>query len=136
MNRNDRYEMKIKNTLNRIASILALAIGLMAVFAGGKVLIGVLPDYYVIDWLPIYNFTMGVVSAFFSSIVIWKNGKFAMSVAIGTFGLHAVVMLILQTAYHEVVAPDSIVAMNVRLTVWAIITGLLIAQQQIKKRIR
>ena len=108
----------------------------MAVFAGGKVLIGVLPDYYVIDWLPIYNFTMGVVSAFFSSIVIWKNGKFAMSVAIGTFGLHAVVMLILQTAYHEVVAPDSIVAMNVRLTVWAIITGLLIAQQQIKKRIR
>ena len=125
--------MKFPNTLNRIASILALVIGLMAVFAGGKVLIGILPDYYLIDWLPMYNFTMGVVSAFFSSIVIWKNGKFAMPTAIGTFGFHAVVMLILQTAYREVVAPDSIVAMIVRLTVWAIITGLLIVQQQIKK---
>ena len=96
-------------------------------------LIGILPDYYVIDWLPIYNFTMGVVSAFFSAIVIWKNGKLAMPAAIGTFGFHAVVMLILQTVYREVVAPDSIVAMIVRLTVWAIITGLLIAHQQIKK---
>lgn len=119
--------------LNRIASILALAIGAMAVFAGGRVLLGILPDYYVINWLPIYNFTMGAVSAFVSSIVIWKNGKFAIPVAVGTFGLHALILLILQTAYRDVVAPDSIAAMTVRLIAWAIILGLLLIQWQQNK---
>lgn len=122
-----------KSILNKIASALAFVIGAMAVFAGGKVLLGTLPDYYVINWLPIYNFIMGAVSMAFSSIVIWKNNKFALPAAIGTFGVHALVMLILQAAYREVVAPDSIVAMTVRLTVWAIIIGLLIIQQRNQK---
>src|SRR3989337_2971095 len=124
---------KGKFGLNKIASILAVIIGAMAVFAGGKVLLGTLPDYYVIDWLPAYNFIMGVVSIFFSSVVIWKNNKFAMPAAIGTFGIHAVVMLILQAAYREVVAPDSIVAMTVRLVIWAVISVLLIVQQRKSK---
>ena len=121
-----------KSLLNKIASILALVIGAIAVFAGGRVLLGILPDYYVIDWLPVYNFIMGVVSIFFSSVVIWKNNKFAIPVSIGTFGLHAIVMLILQTVYRQVVAPDSIVAMTVRLIIWAIIVILLIVQQRKK----
>lgn len=126
--------MKNQNTLNRIASIMTLVIGLMAVFAGGKVLLGIMPDYYVIDWLPVYNFAMGLVSVLFCSVVIWKNNRLAVPVAVGTFGLHALVMVILQTAYREVVAPDSIVAMTVRLIVWAIILGLLITQRQINNR--
>ncbi len=120
--------------LNKIASTLAFIIGAMAVFAGGKVLLGTLPDYYVIDWLPAYNFIMGVVSIFFSSVVIWKNNKFAMPAAIGTFGIHAIVMLVLQTAYREVVAPDSIVAMTVRLVIWTVILTLLIVQRRKNKR--
>jgi hypothetical protein len=123
----------MNKTLNKIASALAFIIGAMAVFAGGKVLLGTLPDYYVIDWLPAYNFIMGVVSIFFSSVVIWKNNKFAMPAAIETFGIHAVVMLILQAAYREVVAPDSIVAMTVRLVIWAVIIVLLIVQQRKSK---
>ncbi len=119
--------------LNKIASGLAFIIGAMAVFAGGKVLLGMLPDYYVIDWLPIYNFILGVVSIVFSSVVIWKNNRFAMPAAIGTFGFHAIVMLVLQTAYREVVAPDSIVAMTVRLLVWAVIITLLVIQQRKNK---
>ena len=115
----------MKPVLNKIALILTFVIGAMAVFAGGRVLIGILPDYYVIDWLPIYNFTLGVISVLFSSIAIWKNNKFAMPAAIATFSLHAIVMLILQTAYREVVAPDSIVAMTVRLAIWAVIIVLL-----------
>ena len=125
--------MKIQNALNRIASVLAFIIGLMAVFAGGKVLLGLLPDYYVISWLPIYNFTMGLVSIFFSAIVIWRNNRFAMPAAIGTFGLHAIVMLILQTAYREVVATDSIVAMTVRMSFWVLIIILLFLQQRKSK---
>lgn len=116
--------------LNKIASVLAFIIGVMAVFAGGKVLLGTLPDYYVIDWLPVYNFILGVVSVFFSSVVIWKNNRFAMPAAIGTFGLHAMVMLVLLSAYRAVVAPDSIVAMIVRLLVWAVILTLLMMQRR------
>lgn len=126
--------MKNQNIFNQIASILTLVIGLMAVFAGGKVLLGIMPDYYVIDWLPVYNFAMGLVSVLFCSVVIWKNNRLALPAAVGTFGLHALVMVILQTAYREVVAPDSIVAMTVRLIVWAIILGLLITQRQINNR--
>lgn len=122
--------MKTKFLLNKIAAILAFIIGVMAIFAGGQVLLGILPDYYVIDWLPIYNFVVGIASAFFTAIVIWKSSRLALPAAIGTFGLHAVVMVILQTAYHNVVAPDSIKAMTVRLIIWIIILILMIVQQR------
>jgi hypothetical protein len=119
--------------LNKVASALALVIGAMAIFAGGQVLSGTLPDYYVINWLPVYNFVIGVISVFFSSIVIWKNNRLALPTAIGTLGLHAIVMLILQAAYRSVVASESIIAMTVRLVTWIIIVGLLILQQRNKK---
>ena len=119
----------MNDLLNKIASVLAFLIGAMAVFAGGKILLGILPNYYVIGWLPIYNFFIGVVSIFFA-IVIWNSNRFAMPVTVGTLSLHAVVMLILQTAYREVVAVDSIVAMTVRLVVWVVIVVLLFLGQR------
>ena len=125
--------MRKKSFLNMIAAILAFIIGIMAVIAGGKVLLGILPDYYVIDWLPIYNFIVGLSSAFFTSIVIWKNNRLALPAAIATFGLHAIVMIILQIAYHGLVAPDSIMAMTVRLIIWIIILVLMIIQQRKNK---
>lgn len=114
--------------LNKIASVLALVIGAMAIFAGGRVLLGNDPGYYVINWLPLYNYTMGILTLFITATLIWMNGRFAMPAAIGTFGLHAIVMLILQTAYSGVVASDSIQAMTLRLVVWVIILGLMVAQ--------
>lgn len=113
-------------TLHRIAAILAFIIGAMAIVAGGQVLLGNVPDYYVINWLPVYNFTMGVLTDFVTALLIWKNSKWAMPAAIGTFSAHATVILILQTAYREVVAPDSIVAMSVRLAVWLTILALML----------
>jgi len=123
----------MKTSLNKIAAVLSFVIGLMAVVAGGQVMVGRLPDYYVIDWLPIYNFIVGILSATLTAILIWKGHRLALASAIATISLHALVMLILQTAYRAVVAPDSTMAMIVRLTVWVIITGLLIARRQIKK---
>jgi len=120
--------MKSKNT--KFAAVLAFIIGAMAIFAGGQVLLGEIKDYYVIDWLPVYNFALGIVSVFFTSVVIWKNCKHALPIAITTFGLHAAVMLILQTAYRDVVAPDSIIAMTVRLIVWSIILVLLFVDKR------
>jgi hypothetical protein len=118
----------MKAILTKIASILAFLIGGMAVFAGAQVLLGNDPGYYVINWLPIYNYTIGILTVFITSILIFTNSRFALSAAIGTFSLHAIVMLILQIAYQSTVAPDSIRAMTIRLIAWAIILGLMFFQ--------
>jgi len=118
----------MKSTYQKIAAVLAFIIGAMAVFAGGQVLLGKVMDYYVIDWLPVYNLIAGLVSSFVTAILIWKGSKYAMSAAVGTFAVHGIVMLILQTAYRDLVAPDSIKAMTVRLVIWLIILSLMIVQ--------
>lgn len=120
--------------MNRIASILAFVIGAMAVFAGGKVLLGILPDYYVINWLPVYNYTVGILTVFVTAALIWVDGKLARPVAIATLGIHVLAMLILLTAYQNVVAIDSIVAMTVRIVVWLVILGLMFFQMRRTKR--
>lgn len=116
--------------LGKIASILAFVIGAMAVFAGGQVLLGKDPGYYVISWLVLYNYTIGVLTVFGTALLIWTRSRIALPAAAATFGIHALVMLILQTAYRGVVAPDSIVAMTLRLVVWAIILGLMLLQRR------
>jgi hypothetical protein len=118
---------------SKIAAVISLIIGALAIFAGGQVLLGSIPDYYVINWLPVYNYTMGLAAFFVTPIVIWKNSKAAIPAALTTLGLHGLVMMILQTAYRDVVASDSIRAMIVRLAVWLVILGLLIAQRYSKK---
>ena len=120
--------MKIK--LNKIASVFAFIIGAMAVFAGGKVLLGQIPDYYVIDWLPIYNFSAGVVTCIFSAILIWKDHKYAIPASIATLGFHAIVMVILQMSYSSVVAPDSIRAMTIRIIAWIVILTIMIVHSR------
>lgn len=120
----------MNTTLNKIASILAFLIGGMAIFAGGKVLLGNDPGYYVINWLPVYNYTVGILTVFITAVLIWINSRLAMPAAIGTFGIHSIVMLILQTGYRDVVAIDSIVAMTIRLLAWAVILGLMFVQSR------
>lgn len=122
----------MKINLNKIAAVLAFIIGAMAVFAGGQVLLGNLPDYYVINWLPVYNYTVGILTIFVTAILIWSRHRLAMPVAIATFGIHTLVMLILQTSYRDVVAIDSIVAMTVRMTIWIIILAMLYTQARRK----
>ena len=115
----------MNRTLNKAASILAFVIGTMAVFAGGQVLIGKDPGYYVIDWLPLYNYTIGILTVFITAFLIWTNNKLALPAAVVTFVIHAIIMLILQTAYQEVVAMDSVVAMMIRLATWLVILTLI-----------
>jgi hypothetical protein len=115
--------MKINRT--KIASLLAFIIGAMAIFAGGRTLLGKDPGYYVINWLLLYNYTLGILTVFVTAILIWTGSRFARSAATGTFALHVLVMLVLLLAYRTVVAPDSLVAMTVRIVIWGIILGLL-----------
>ncbi|MCB2160700.1 hypothetical protein KQH40_01295 [bacterium] len=118
----------MKKNLHKLAAVLAFIIGAMAVFAGGKVLLGNIPDYYVIDWLPVYNYTMGIITVFTTTALIWTNSRMALPAAWATFSLHAAVMLVLRSAYSSVVAVDSLVAMTVRLIIWIVILVLLLFQ--------
>ncbi|NJC97829.1 MAG: hypothetical protein FIB03_16080 [Anaerolineae bacterium] len=122
--------------MNRIASVLAFVIGAMAVFAGGKVLLGILPDYYVINWLPVYNYTVGILTVFVTAALIWVGSKLARPVATTTLGIHILVMLVLLTVYQNVVAIDSIVAMTVRIAVWLVILGLMFLQMRRTRQAR
>ena len=124
----------MRKILLKIASILTFIIGAMAVFAGGQALLGKDPGYYVINWLLLYNYTVGILTVFITAALIWKNSRFSMPAAIGTFSLHALVMVILQTAFSEVVAADSIRAMFVRLVVWGIILSLMFLQRRKDKQ--
>lgn len=117
-------------TLNKIAAILAFVIGAMAVFAGGKVLLGNDPGYYVINWLPVYNYTIGILTVFITAALIWVRHRLALPIAAATFGVHTLVMLVLQVAYRDVVAIDSVVAMTIRLIAWVIILTLMFFQTQ------
>ena len=119
--------------LTKASAIMAFVIGAMAVFAGGKVLLGQMPDYYVIDWVPVYNFSVGLITAAVTAIVIWKNSKLALPTAIATLSSHSIVMIVLQTAYRDIVAPDSIQAMTIRIIVWIIILILLLIQAWINR---
>jgi hypothetical protein len=122
----------MKLNLNKIASILALIIGSMAIFAGGKVLLGNDPGYYVINWVPVYNYTAGILTVFITTILLWRGSKHALLLAIATFSAHALVMIILQSIFQDVVAKESIIAMTVRLIVWSIILILMVVQKSKK----
>jgi len=100
----------------------------MAVVAGIQVLLGNDPGYYVINWLPVYNYTMGILTISITTILIWRRSKLAWFAAITTFAAHTLVMIILKTAYSDVVAVDSIRAMTIRMLAWIVIIGLMYAQ--------
>ena len=125
----------MNGNLTKIAALLAFIIGAMAIFSGGQVVLGKIQDYYVIGWLPIYNFIVGLLSAFFIAIIIWRGSKIALLATIATFASHAMVMLVLQTSYQDVVASESIKAMTIRIAVWLIILALMIIQARKDKRI-
>jgi hypothetical protein len=112
-------------TLNKTAAVLALAIGAMSIVAGGMALRGWEPGYFVLNWLPVYNFSMGVLTVFIPSILIWRESRSAMPIAIGIFGIHAIVLLVLLFAFLDRVAAESILAMVFRLAIWVIILGLM-----------
>ncbi|MBE0686376.1 MAG: hypothetical protein IH585_10275 [Anaerolineaceae bacterium] len=126
----------MKSILTKIAAVLAFIIGAMAVFAGAQVLLGNDPGYYVINWVPVYNYTAGILTVFITAILIWQGSKLAWFAAITTLSLHTLVMIILQTVHRDIVAVDSIRAMTIRMIAWVIILALMLAQSQKDKKTR
>jgi hypothetical protein len=120
----------MNRTLSKIAAVLAFVIGAMAVFAGGQVLLGRDPGYYVIDWLPVYNFVLGMLTVLIVAPLIWRGSRYALPAAAATLAAHTVVLAILLAAYRDVVASDSIRAMIVRIVAWLVILTLLVVQSR------
>lgn len=110
--------------LFKLASILAFITGAMAILAGGPVMLGRDPGYYIIDWLPLYNLLVGLASCFLTAILIWKRSRWALPAVLVTLGSYMLVMLILLVAYRHVVAFPSLVAMTLRISVWLVILAL------------
>lgn len=116
----------MKTTLDRIASLLAFGIGAAAVFAGGKTLIGKIPNWSVLSWLPLYNYTLGLLIVLIVAPLLWKGSRLSGPTAIVTLGINTAVLILLETAFAAKVAPESIQAMILRVAVWLVISVLII----------
>ena len=111
--------------LKKIAAILALFIGIMSVFAGSKVLLGIdTKDYTILTWLVIYNVIMGAVSLY-AAFLIWKSDYRANNMITIILVLHLLVLLYLNFI-SENAAHESKMAMVFRTVIWLVITILYI----------
>ena len=107
--------------LKKIAAVLALFIGVMSVFAGSKVLLGIdAKDYNTLTWLIVYNVIMGAVSLY-AAFLIWKSDYRANNIITIILVLHLLVLLYLNFI-SENAAHESKMAMVFRTVIWLVIT--------------
>jgi uncharacterized membrane protein (DUF2068 family) len=111
----------------RVAAIPALVIGLFSIKEGGAVLLGLsTPTYHVLQWLVLYNVTLGFVSVI-AGIGLWMQRTWSSTLAVIILSLHGVVLLTIFTLFQlgKTVAAISVRAMLLRTVVWLIIYALL-----------
>ncbi|HEY9169759.1 MAG TPA: hypothetical protein VIN72_09750 [Lutibacter sp.] len=115
-----------------IAALLALLIGIMSVISGSLVLLNYkIPDYFVLNWLVIYNVILGGLSIVVS-ILIWKNTKSARILMPVILILHLLVLVYLYFFSQEV-ASESIKAMGFRVSIWTLV--LLLTHKKLNKHL-
>jgi len=113
------------NILKKIAAFLAALIGLMSIFAGSKVLLGIdTKDYNILTWLVVYNVVMGIVSLF-AAYMMWKNNYRANNIITFILTLHFLIFLYLRF-FSDTAAHESQMAMLFRSVVWVVISILYI----------
>ena len=111
-------------TLSKLPSLLAFLVGGMSILAGGMVLRGWRPGWNVIAWLPVYNFAVGLLTLI-PAYLLWINHRYALTASIVIFSLHALVLVLLFTAFRNTAAFQSVGAMTFRLATWIVIFILL-----------
>lgn len=110
--------------LNQIASILALLVGGMSILAGGMVMRGWQPGWSVLNWLPVYNFIVGLLTLI-PAYWIWVNHRYALTASIVIFSLHTLTLLLLFIVFRNTAAFQSFGAMSFRVVAWVVILALL-----------
>lgn len=113
------------NSMLKLAAILAFFIGGFSIMAGAMAMRGWNPGYSVLGWLPVYNFTMGILTVSIPAILIWRGSPYAMTSAVVFCVIHAGVTALLLLAFRETVAIQSLLAMVFRVIVWLAILALL-----------
>jgi len=109
--------------LKVIAAILALFIGVMSVFAGSMVLLGVdTKEYNVLVWLVSYNVIFGGLSIL-AAYYIWKGLKKGKYLTLFILAMHFSVFIYLKF-FNDFVALESIKAMIFRTNIWVVIIVL------------
>lgn len=112
-------------TAKIIATLLAGALGLLAILAGSTVLFGLREvDYPVIRALVMYNVLAGVLSLL-TAVGIWKRPGLAQGLASLILTFHAAVLGDLYF-FSDTAADKSIGAMVFRVAVWSLILVLLL----------
>ena len=120
-----RNPEKITGISQKTAVFLALFIGLMSVFAGSRVLLGMdVKEYPILNWLVWYNVIMGLVSVI-AAFVMWKNDYRAANFITFIFFTHLVVEIIIRF-FSDTAAAESKKAMLFRIFIWLIISVLYI----------
>jgi len=121
-------------TVEKIGAALAFFIGMMSVFAGSKVLLGVeVKDYNVVIALVAYNVLLGLLSMG-TAYFLWKERTIGKWMMWTVFFAHFLVFLYLEFSKNTV-ANESKMAMLFRLAVWAVIilVSLIIPKINTKK---
>lgn len=109
--------------LGKLPSLLAFLVGVMSIVAGGMVMRGWTPGYSILAWLPVYNFVMGILTLL-PAYLLWVNHRYALIASLVTFGIHAIVLVLILTAFRNTVAFQSIGAMSFRVVAWIVILAL------------
>ena len=110
--------------MTKLPSVLAFLVGIMSIFAGGMVMRGWRPGYSVLSWLPVYNFAVGLLTLI-PAYLLWINHRYALTASIITLSLHAIVLVLLFTAFRNTAAFQSVGAMTFRVVTWVAILALL-----------
>ena len=110
----------------RFLAVLGVLFGALSVFAGTRVLAGIdQPGYVVLRWLVLYNVAAGLVGVG-AGAGLWGLHVWALRLALALGVVHGVVLVSLLAwwAAGGAVAPDSLLAMLLRTTVWTSIALL------------
>jgi FtsH-binding integral membrane protein len=126
-------EDKMNRMLDKVAVALAFLLGALAILAGGRALLGSLPGWNVISWLPVFNFVAGVLTVLAVVPLIWRSSRYAAPAAFVLLAANALVLLVLQLAFRTEVAMESMAAMILRIAVWGVILLLLFWQRRKKQ---
>lgn len=115
----------IRKSYKIAASVLAFFIGLMSVFAGSKVLLGIdVKDYDILVWLVSYNVVFGTISIF-TAYLIWQETSKSKILSLFILASHFSVFIYLKFL-SGAAASESVKAMIFRISIWVLIVALIV----------
>ncbi len=106
----------------RLAAVAAALFGLVTLFAGGRVLLGVDPGYVVFKPLLIFN-TLWGMAYFAVGVLAWRGSAIALrgAGAIALVNLGVLAALLMRWEPQGPIARTSLLAMGFRTAVWAVL---------------